>query len=429
MFNKVKGTQDFLDLTLYNFIIDSIRKHLVLYHFTEIATPIIEPTDLFKRGLGLETDVVTKEMFTINTTHGHRATEKQQEEKEQESICLRPEATAAIVRAFVENGVQQAPWKVFLHGPMFRYERPQKGRFRQFHQVNIEIIGSNSTAQDAQFICMLDRYFHERLQLNNFAILINFIGCFEDRVAYKVKLLEFLNKEIAQDICDLCKTRKETNILRIFDCKNPVCQKIYQEAPFIAENMCEPCNGEWQQLKDQLDFLSVSYVYKPTLVRGLDYYNKTVFEFVSDNLGAQNAFCGGGRYDQLVAQLGSKQDQPSIGAAFGIERLILLLEPMRDKLAIPQLPALHVIIPVAKEQQSLALLVADEMYAADLCTEVLLEGGSMKSMMRQANKMGAGYCIILGEEEQKTRTVTVKNMTNATEERMAQTALMSYLKK
>jgi histidyl-tRNA synthetase len=425
MFNKVKGTQDFLDLTLYNFIIETIRKQLTLYHFTEIATPILEPSDLFKRGLGTETDVVSKEMFTINSGAHKQASEA----AENESICLRPEATAAIVRAFIENGIQQAPWKVFLHGPMFRYERPQKGRYRQFHQISMEIIGSNSIAQDAQFICMLDRYFHEKLQLNNFAILINFIGCFEDRVAYKVKLNEFLQNEIARDICDLCKIRKETNILRIFDCKNPVCQKIYQDAPFIADNVCAPCASEWQQLKDQLDFLSVSYAYKPTLVRGLDYYNKTVFEFVSDNLGAQNAFCGGGRYDQLVAQLGGKQDQPSIGAAIGIERLILLLEPLRDKLPIAPLPALHVIIPVAKEQQSLALLVADELYAADLCTQVLLEGDSMKSMMRQANKMGASYCIILGDEEQKSRTATVKNMTNAIEERMPQTALISYLKK
>lgn len=423
MFNKVKGTQDFLDLTLYNFIIDTIKKQLSLYHFTEIATPILEPADLFKRSLGLETDVVTKEMFTIHRQASGGA------EPDGEAICLRPEATAAIARAYIENGVQQAPWKVFLHGPMFRYERPQKGRYRQFHQISMEVIGSNSIAQDAQFICMLDRYFHERLQLNNFAILINFIGCFEDRVAYKVKLNEFLNTEIARDICDLCTARKETNILRIFDCKNPVCQKIYQEAPYIAESLCTPCAEQWQQLKDQLDLLSVSYAYKPTLVRGLDYYNKTVFEFVSDNLGAQNAFCGGGRYDQLIAQLGGKQDQPSIGAAIGIERLMLLLEPMREKLSLGQLPALHVIIPVAKEQQSLALLVADELYAADLCTQVLLEGDSMKSMMRQANKMGASYCIILGEEEQNSRTATVKNMMNATEERMPQTALISYLKK
>lgn len=415
MFQKIKGTQDFLDLTLFNFIIDKIKKHLAVYHFNEIKTPILEPTELFKRGLGQQTDVVTKEMFTINTG------------PDAESICLRPEATAAAVRAFVENGIQQTPWKVFLHGPMFRHERPQKGRYREFNQISMEIIGSNSVAQDAQFIKMLDRFFHEQLNLNNYALLVNFIGCFEDRVAYKVELLEYLNSEIAKDICDTCKVRKDTNIMRIFDCKNVTCQAIYQKAPFIADRLCRPCQTEWKQLQEQLTLLSVSFAYKPTLVRGLDYYNKTVFEFASDNLGAQNAFCGGGRYDQLVAQLGGKQDQPSIGAAIGIERVMLLLEPMRDQLRLPQQPALHVIVPVAPEQQTLALLVADELQAVDLCTEVLLESDSMKSMMRQANKLAAMYCIIIGQEEQETRTVTVKHMLKGTSERIPQIELVSYL--
>lgn len=415
LIQRVKGTQDFLDLTLFNFIITTINKHLATYHFTEIQTPILEHTELFKRSLGLQTDVVTKEMFTINTG------------PEGESICLRPEATAAIVRAFIENGVQNTPWKVFLHGPMFRYERPQKGRYRQFHQVSMEIIGSASIAQDAQCIKMLERYFHETLNLNNFALLLNFIGCFEDRAAYKVELLKFLDEEIARDICETCKVRKDANIMRIFDCKNVNCQKIYESAPYIAENLCAPCATEWQQLKDQLDMLSVSYVYKPTLVRGLDYYNKTVFEFASDNLGAQNAFCAGGRYDSLVAQLGGKQDQPSVGAALGIERLMLLLEPMRDQLPLPQLPTLHVIIPMAKEQQSLALLLADELQAAGLCTELLLEGDSMKSMMRHANKVAATYALILGQDEQDTRTVTIKHMTKGTSERIPQIEAVAYL--
>jgi histidyl-tRNA synthetase len=417
MFNRVKGTQDFLDLTLYNFIIDTIRKHLINYHFTEISTPILEPTELFKRGLGLETDVVTKEMFTINTG------------PEGESICLRPEATASIVRAFNENGIQETPWKVFLHGPMFRYERPQKGRYREFHQVDMEIIGSKAIAQDAQFIAMLDHYFHEKLGINNFALLLNFIGCFEDRVAYKVLLKEFLDSEIARNIDDLCQKRKETNILRIFDCKNPEDQKIYESAPYITDYLCKPCAEQWQELKDELDILSISYVHKPTLVRGLDYYNKTVFEFTSENLGAQNAFCGGGRYDELVVQLGGKQDQPSVGAAIGIERLMLLLEPVRDTLTIPQLPALHVIIPVEPAQKMLALMIADELHAAGFCTDIFLEGDSLKSMMRHANKLAAKYAIIIGAEEQEAKEVTVKNMVTGESVRVPQIELIGYLSK
>lgn len=418
MFNKVKGTQDFLDLTLFNAVLAIIKKQLALYHFTEIATPILEHTELFKRSLGLQTDVVTKEMFTLNMGG-----------TESESICLRPEATAAIARAFIENGVQTTPWKVYQWGPMFRHERPQKGRYRQFNQVSMEIIGAASIAQDVQCIKMLDRLFSEQLKLDNFALLINFIGCFEDRAAFKVLLNDFLQTDTARDICDLCQKRKETNILRIFDCKNPICQKIYQNAPFIADNLCVPCDAEWKQLQEQLSLLSVSFVYSPTLVRGLDYYNKTVFEFVSTNLGSQNAFCAGGRYDSLVAQLGGKQDQPSIGAAIGIERLVLLLEPVKDRLMLAHAPALHVIIPMGKEQQTLALLLADELQAAGLCTEVLLDNDSMKSMMRQANKLGAAYCLVLGSDEQQTRTVTIKNMVTSASERVPQIDAVAYLRK
>lgn len=417
MFNKVKGTQDFLDLSLFNYVLGAIKKQLTIYHFAEIATPILEHTDLFKRSLGLATDVVTKEMFTLNTS------------AESESLCLRPEATAAMARAFIENGVQTTPWKVFQWGPMFRHERPQKGRYRQFNQVSMEIIGAKSIAQDVQFIKMLDRLFHETFGLSNFALLINFIGCFEDRVAFKVKLNEFLATEIAQDICDLCKVRKDTNIMRIFDCKNPVCQSIYQKAPYIAENLCSSCDDEWKQMQDQLSLLSVSFAYKPTLVRGLDYYNKTVFEFVSDNLGAQNAFCAGGRYDSLIAQLGGKQDQPSVGAAIGLERLVLLLEPAKDQLRMPQPPPLQVIIPMDVQQQTLALLLADELQAADLCTEVLLDGDSLKSALRQANKMGAAYCLLLGSDEQASRTVTVKNMITGSSDRIPQIDAIKFLKK
>jgi len=418
MISRVKGTQDFLDLTIFNFIIDQAKKHLTTYHFTEIATPIIEPLDLFKRSLGEYTDVVSKEMFIINTGESS------------EKICLRPEETASIIRAFIENGIQQTPWKVFTWGPMFRYERPQKGRYRQFNQINMEVIGSASILQDAQFIKMLDRFFHEKLQLNNYALLINFLGCFEDRKAYRILLREFLESPKAQAImCKTCQTRKDTNIMRIFDCKNIACQQLYQEAPFIAENLCEACATEWAQLQEQLQLLSVSFAYKPTLVRGLDYYNKTVFEFASDNLGAQNAFCGGGRYDQLVGQLGGKQDQPSVGAAIGIERVMLLLEPNINMLPLPQLPKLHLIIPMSAEQQSLALVIADTLQAADFCTDVLLENDSMKSMMRKASKLGAAYALILGDEEQKHHMVTVKNMITGAQEQVKQIDLVAYLQK
>jgi len=415
MFRKIKGTQDFLDLTLFNFIVDEAKKHLKKYNFTEVATPIIEPLDMYRRSTGEETEVVTKQMFKI-------ASQNQKEE-----ICLRPEATPSVIRAFIENKVQQIPWKVFTWGPVFRYERPQKGRYRQFHQFNMEIVGSDSVSQDTQFIKMLDRFFHEKLKLNNYALLINYLGCFEDRKVFQIKLNHFLST-VVDSLCDECKIRKEKNILRVFDCKNPDCQKIYKDAPYITNHLCKECHSEFETLKEQLTLLSVSFVVQPKLVRGLDYYTKTVFVFDSPSLGAQSEFCGGGRYNKLVSQLGGKVDQPSVGAGIGIDRTLLLLEQNKDALILPQEPALHLVLPLEKEQNTLALLLADNLQQAGLCTDVLLAGDSIKSMMRKANKMGAKYALIVGPDELKEKSVMVKNMMTGASEKVLQVDVAAYLK-
>ena len=242
MIQKTKGTQDFLDLTLFNFIITKIKPHLNMYHFIEIATPIVESLELFQRSLGKETDVVTKEMFLIDTP------------EKKEKICLRPEGTAPTVRAFIEQGTMQTPWKVFSYGPMFRYERPQKGRYRQFHQVTIEVIGSASVCEDVQLIKMLDRLFTNVFFLDNYGLAINFLGCYEDRDRFKELLRIFLDN-IEESICQTCLVRKEKNILRIFDCKNENCSNIYQNAPHISDNLCKNCENEWQVLQEQLRML------------------------------------------------------------------------------------------------------------------------------------------------------------------------------
>lgn len=418
MISRIKGTNDFLDLTLYNFVIDKLQKHLEVYHFTPIMTPILEPTDLFVRSLGTETDVVSKEMFLI-----------QPRTESSDSMCLRPEMTAPTIRAFIENNIETVPWKVYSYGPAFRYERPQKGRYRQFHQCTVEVIGSASASEDVQLIKMFDRFFHEILGINNFALHINYLGCHEDRLRYKTKLIHFLEGAKATEICDFCKDRKDKNTLRIFDCKNPTCQSIYEKAPNLLEFLCQPCNQGWQKVKHELEMLSVSYVVTPHLVRGLDYYNRTVFEFVSGNLGAQNAFCGGGRYDQLVKELGGKNDQPSIGAAIGLERLLLLLEPVKESLALPTKPLLYVLVPLSKAQEPLALMIADELQAQNLATDIVLAGDSVKSIMKKANKMGASFALIVGEEEQKNHLVTVKNMTTGSEEKVSQAELVKHLRK
>ncbi len=419
MIPRVKGTQDFIDATLFNFIISAIKKHLFLYHFSEIQTPIVEYLDLFQRSLGEHTDVVSKEMFIIESR-----TESGQEQR----ICLRPEMTASAVRAFVDNHIQQIPWKVFSYGPCFRYERPQKGRYRQFHQITMEIIGTSSMTQDAQFIMMLDRFFHEQLNINSYALVINFLGCAQDRINFRAILKKFLDDLPEGSLCAQCFERKEKNILRIFDCKNDSCQNIYRSAPHMTDHLCAGCEQEWHMLQQQLSLLSVSFVHKPTLVRGLDYYNKTVFEFVSKNLGAQDTFCGGGRYNQLAQELGASQDYPSIGAAIGIERLMMLLEMQRDKLMLPALQPVHIIIPLSAEQHTLALLLADSLRAHDIGVDVLFEG-SLKSMMRKASKMGAAHVLILGETEQQERKVVVKNMVTGHEESILQINVVEYLKK
>lgn len=417
MIQRIKGTQDWLDLTLFNFFIEQAVSHLTGYNFTQIKTPVLEPTELFKRSLGVATDVVGKEMFIIKSVHNDDA------------ICLRPEATASTVRAFLENGIQELPWKVFSWGPMFRYERPQKGRFREFHQITIENIGAASVGNDVRLIAMLDRFFYEKLKLDSYALLINYLGSYEDRARYKTILKEFLSGDKATEICDTCKERRESNTLRVFDCKNPVCQKVYEQAPYMIDHLSAESLHEWQELKLKLELLSVSYTVDPRLVRGLDYYNKTVFEFVSNDLGAQNTFCGGGRYDALAQELGSKQAVPSLGAAMGIERILLLLQERKESLPLPQAPKLTVIVPMSEGQKTLALLVADELHAQNLCVDVLLDGGSMKSLMRKANKMGAAYTVIIGEDEQAAHEVMLKNMIAGTEERIKQTALVEALQR
>lgn len=417
MISRVKGTHDILDFRLLSYVQKLIHQQACYYHFNQIETPILEHTELFKRSLGLQTDVVSKEMFIIGDTSNP------------DSLCLRPEATAAAMRVFLEHKEQLlTPWKAYSIGPMFRHERPQKGRFREFHQVTFEIIGSHAVSQDVQLIKMLDRLFQEECKLDVYALLINYLGCFDDRQRFKKILYEFLNG-IQSQLCADCLIRKEHNIMRVFDCKVPTCHALYENAPRIADNLCTTCDAEWHLLQDQLQLLSVSFSYSPYLVRGLDYYDKTVFEFVSDNLGSQRAFCGGGRYNRLATQLGAPNDVPAVGASIGIERLSLLLEPMTAQLPLEMPPALHMIIPLGKEQQALALLLADELQAQHLCVDIMLEDDLLKTMMRKANKMGAKYVLLIGSQEREARKVMVKDMVTGNEELVDQAALVHYLKK
>lgn len=405
MFSKVKGVSDnFFDMSYWTGVRKKIEAHLKQYNFLEIETPILEYVSLFQRGLGYETDVVSKQMFLIETKGD-----------KDEQICLRPEATAGTMRAFLE---QQAtlitPCKVFSYGSMFRYERPQKGRLRQFHQMNLEVIGAQSIMQDVLLIKMLHTLFTEGLLLETFVLKLNFLGQPEDRKQFCEALRYFLEPQ-KLDLCKTCQTRLGTNVLRILDCKSESCQKLLQDAPKLFDFFSDQTKAEWQLLCDTLHELSVSFVHDQNLVRGLDYYNKTVFEFVSTELGAQSAFCAGGRYDGLAQQLGSKVEVPSIGCAIGMERLLLILEKHKEQLSEATQP-LVCIVPFSHEQNKLALFLADALQAKGKCVDVLLDEQKIAKKMKKANSLGAVYVLLLGEDEQNNNTVKVKNMVTGEEQ-------------
>ncbi len=420
MLTRVKGTQDIFDLSLRNFLVEKVKKHLVYYNFQEIITPLIEKAELFQRAVGNQTDIVTKEMYFVRSA----------KEDGDEQLTLRPEITASIMRAFLMSNPTNLPWKVFTYGPVFRHERPQKGRYREFYQVSIELIGSPdvpaTAAQDAYFLMMLDRLFSEQFMLSDYALLINFLGCQDDRASYRSALQAFLEKDI-QKVCDVCATRSTSNVLRVLDCKNPECQDFLKNAPVITDFLCSSCKKEWQSIQNLLHLLSVSYTLMPFLVRGLDYYNKLVFEFVSvGGLGAQNAFCAGGRYDGLARQIESERDYPALGAAIGVERVLLLLENAPITL-LPVLP-LHCILPMDENTVELALLLTDELHAHQLRAEPFLEGKSLKSMLRKADSMQAATAILIGSDEKAGNFVTVKDMRKSTTTKVPQSELILFLK-
>jgi len=413
MFFRIKGTQDNLDCRFVQGVLKIVMQHLSNYNFQQISTPIIESTTLFERGLGIATDVVGKEMFIVES------------KSDREQICLRPEMTAGTIRAFIEQqGSLVLPWKVFSYGPVFRYERPQKGRYRQFHQVSIESLGSSSVLYDAFFISMLDNLFAEKLSIQNYVLQINFLGQQQDRENFKAHLYTFLTEHESL-LCVTCITRKDTNILRVFDCKVETCNNLYKSAPKIVDHLTPESKVEWDLLCQQLHQLSVSFIHNPYLVRGLDYYNKTVFEFVGTTLGAQNTFCGGGRYDTLATQLGSKEEVPAVGAGIGVERLLMLLEEDQEKFSIPKRP-LVCLVPCQIEQNGTALLIADSLQAQGICIDILLDEASLKSKLRKANKLQAMYVAVIGHDEQIGNYVTIKNMITGKDDKVLQVDLGTF---
>lgn len=407
----VRGTEDKLDIRLERTLEKTLVNKMLMNNFSQIQTPIIENLDLFVRCVGQDTDVVGKEMFLI-------------ESSSDDKLCLRPEATASTFRAYLNEKIQTRPWKVFSSGPMFRHERPQKGRWRQFDQFNIEVIDAGNYQHDVMLIELLDRTFKRDFGLQDFLVHINFLGNSKERAAHRTELVSFLEKQ-SSHLCQRCNERTTTNPLRCFDCKNEGCQTALESAP-VLESFLEPeSEQEWKAIQNELTLMDVNFVKDQKLVRGLDYYNGVVFEFKSNLLGAQDTFCAGGRYD-LAQAFGLKNSVSSIGAAAGIGRLALILEQAG---LLPKIEEqkLNLVIPMEQDQRVMAMMLAREISEAGLCADVMLESCSFSNMMKKANKTGASKVLILGKTEQESNTVVVKDMINGEQETVQQNQVLAKL--
>ncbi len=392
-----RGTTDILpqDTAKWQYLENIAQKVFANYNYQEIRTPIFESTELFTRGIGEATDIVQKEMYTFT-------------DKSQREITLRPEGTASVVRAFLENKIygQAQPTKYFYFGPMFRYERPQTGRYRQFHQLGAEVFGSHDPAIDVEVI-KLGLDILAELGLENFALHLNSIGCPECRPNYIEKLKDYLNPYLEQ-LCDNCQDRYERNPLRILDCKTDRDLEFMEDVPKIYENLCSECDEHFDQVKDYLDDLEIDYILNPRLVRGLDYYSKTAFEVIYNGLGAQDTIFGGGRYDALVEEIGER-DVPGIGFAMGIERLLLSLEEEGVKLPIEEGVDVY-LITIGETARKEAVKYMYQLRAAGFKVDLDYLDRAVGTQMKAADRNNAKYSIIVGENELEKGELAVKNM-------------------
>lgn len=384
-----KGTQDILPEAAprWQRIEALFRETVELYGYREIRVPTFEQTELFQRGVGDSTDVVQKEMYTFDDKGGR-------------SMTLRPEGTAGVVRAFIENGraSQPMPQRYYYDITAFRYENVQKGRMREFHQLGVEAFGAPGPAIDAEMIVMLQRFF-ERLGLNDLELRINNLGTPETRAAYLELLKDFLRPH-REELCADCRERLERNPLRVLDCKNAGCQTVTKDAPLLADHLDERSDKHFQGVQDRLNDLGVSFIVDKRIVRGLDYYTDTVFEFVSEHVGTQGTICGGGRYDVLMKQLGGP-DVPGLGFALGMERLLMEL----DARGIDPAPAIGpdlIFVTLGEDAEREAAKAADALRREGLYVEIDLMSRSLKAQMKYANKQAARFTMVIGDEELQT---------------------------
>lgn len=414
MITLPKGTKDVLPENSYRwqFVERVARETAKTFNVREIRTPMFEHTEVFSRGVGETTDIVNKEMYTFLDKGGR-------------SITLKPEGTAGVVRAFVESGLYAAamPLKTYYITPCFRYERPQAGRLREFHQFGVEFFGAESAGIDAEVI-LLAKTFLDNLGVKNVTLYINSIGCKECRKEYHKALKEYL-KANYDELCDLCKDRFEKNPMRILDCKNDSCKKITENAPSILDYLCDDCKAHFEQVKKLLTLSGVEYNINPKIVRGLDYYTKTVFEFVSENIGAQGTVLGGGRYDGLVAEFGGGK-VPGIGFAAGIERLLLLLESTGE---IKNEDGLTVYVaPMGDDARIKAFELVSMLRKSGVIADTDYMNRGIKAQFKYADKLGARFVAVIGSDELSRGAVKLKNMLSGEEKEVPCQELAEFLK-
>lgn len=393
----IKGTKDVLPSESYKnqYIEATCLGVAENFGYKEMRTPVFEHTELFQRGVGDTTDVVQKEMYTFDDKGGR-------------SITLRPEGTAGAARSFLENGLsnEALPQKICYLTSCYRYEKPQTGRLREFHQFGIECFGAVSPLADAEMIALAKQIFDE-LGVKDLHLEINSIGCPKCRAEYHKALKEYFTSRI-DELCDTCRDRLDRNPMRILDCKSPVCSEIAKDAPVVLDYLCDECREHFEKTKSYLDASNIEYIVNPQIVRGLDYYTKTVFEFVSDSIGSQGTVCGGGRYDGLIEELGG-QHTPSLGFGMGLERLQLVMEAQGCEFPEPSRPDLF-IVAMGDKATLKAIEIAKDMRDEGYSVVYDLNGRSLRAQMKYADKCNAKYNVVIGDNEVDTKTAILKDM-------------------
>lgn len=413
---KISALNGFKDIVpgeveLWQHVESVARDIFARFHFSEIRMPILEKTELFARSIGEATDIVEKEMYTF--------VDKQ--------ITMRPEATASLLRAYIQHGlyVQKPVQRLFTIGPMFRHERPQKGRLRQFHQMDVEVLGAANPRVDAELMG-LGSMLMEELGIS-VSLEMNSLGCPVCRPGFRETLLSFINERL-DHLCDDCRRRSSTNPLRVLDCKNPKCREQVEEAPSIQEHLCEDCDTHFAAVQKNLQQLGVQYSLNKFMVRGLDYYTRTTFEFITGDLGAQAAVGAGGRYDGLIEQLGGPKKIPGIGFALGIERLVLLLQQQEQEQAAANGVDIFV-AGLGKKASEFVFPLVHALRQNKIVAAMDHEGRSLKSQMKQANKAGAKWVLIVGEDELEQGQVVLRNMETKEQQEIATASLIDELLK